>query len=142
MVSPFPCAKKPGFFERDPLCAGDQRTGDHDPEECRRQHEPKNVVSLSSHAICLGVGLLFQGCAETVLATSHTVLPERSWRIFLGVMPAIAAPQRRPRVVQVGRCDQKLGDIRLQLDVAGTELGAAEAPKTHGAVIDGDFGAA
>jgi hypothetical protein len=32
-----------------------------------------------------------------------------------------------------------LGDIRLQLDVAGAELGAAEAAKAHDAVINGDF---
>lgn len=41
-------------------------------------------------AICIGVGLLFQGCAETVLAASHPELPGRSWHIFLGVVTAIA----------------------------------------------------
>jgi uncharacterized membrane protein HdeD (DUF308 family) len=41
-------------------------------------------------AICIGVGLLFQGCAETVVAASHPGLPERGWHIFLGIVTAIA----------------------------------------------------
>ena len=40
--------------------------------------------------MCIGVGLLFQGCTETVLAASHPWLPGRGWHIFLGVVTAIA----------------------------------------------------
>ncbi len=41
-------------------------------------------------AVCIGIGLLFQGCAETALAASHPGLPGRSWHIFLGIATAIA----------------------------------------------------
>jgi uncharacterized membrane protein HdeD (DUF308 family) len=41
-------------------------------------------------AIWIGVGFIFQGVAETVLAISHPELPERGWHIFLGVLTWIA----------------------------------------------------
>ena len=41
-------------------------------------------------AIWIGVGFIFQGVAETVLAISHPELPGRGWHIFLGVLTWIA----------------------------------------------------
>jgi uncharacterized membrane protein HdeD (DUF308 family) len=41
-------------------------------------------------AIWIGVGFIFQGVAEAVLAISHPELPGRGWHIFLGVVTAIA----------------------------------------------------
>ncbi|MGZ4513265.1 MAG: HdeD family acid-resistance protein [Mycobacterium sp.] len=41
-------------------------------------------------AVCVGVGLLFQGCAQMVFAISHVDLPSRSWYVFLGLVTAIA----------------------------------------------------
>ena len=41
-------------------------------------------------AIWIGVGFIFQGVAEAVLAISHPELPGRGWHIFLGVLTWIA----------------------------------------------------
>lgn len=41
-------------------------------------------------AIWIGVGLIFQGVAEAVLAISHPELPGRGWHTFLGILTAIA----------------------------------------------------
>jgi uncharacterized membrane protein HdeD (DUF308 family) len=41
-------------------------------------------------AIWIGVGFIFQGVAEAVLAISHPELPGRGWHAFLGVLTAIA----------------------------------------------------
>lgn len=40
--------------------------------------------------IWIGVGFIFQGVAEAVLAISYPELPERGWHIFLGVLTWIA----------------------------------------------------
>ena len=41
-------------------------------------------------AIWIGVGFIFQGVAEAVLAISHKELPGRGWHIFMGVLTTIA----------------------------------------------------
>lgn len=41
-------------------------------------------------AIWIGVGFVFQGVTEAVLAISHPELPQRGWHTFLGVLTAIA----------------------------------------------------
>jgi uncharacterized membrane protein HdeD (DUF308 family) len=41
-------------------------------------------------AIWLGVGFIFQGVAETVLAIDLKKLPQRGWYIFMGVLTVIA----------------------------------------------------
>jgi uncharacterized membrane protein HdeD (DUF308 family) len=41
-------------------------------------------------ALWIGVGFIFQGVAETVLAVSFKELPERGWYIFVGVLTTIA----------------------------------------------------
>jgi uncharacterized membrane protein HdeD (DUF308 family) len=41
-------------------------------------------------ATWIGVGFLFQGVSETVLAISLRELPERGWYIFVGVLTVIA----------------------------------------------------
>jgi uncharacterized membrane protein HdeD (DUF308 family) len=41
-------------------------------------------------AIWIGVGFIFQGVAESVLAISHPGLPGRGWHIFLGTVTTIA----------------------------------------------------
>jgi uncharacterized membrane protein HdeD (DUF308 family) len=38
----------------------------------------------------IGVGFIFQGVSEAVLAISHKELPERGWYIFVGVLTVIA----------------------------------------------------
>jgi uncharacterized membrane protein HdeD (DUF308 family) len=40
--------------------------------------------------IWIGVGFIFQGVAEAVLAISYPELPERGWHIFLGVLTWIS----------------------------------------------------
>ena len=49
-------------------------------------------------AIWIGVGFIFQGVAEAVVAISHPLLPARGWHIFLGILTVIAGI-----VVMVGR---------------------------------------
>ena len=41
-------------------------------------------------ALWIGVGFIFQGVTETVLAISFKELPERGWYIFVGVLTMIA----------------------------------------------------
>ena len=41
-------------------------------------------------ALWIGVGFMFQGVTETVLAISFKELPDRGWYIFLGVLTMIA----------------------------------------------------
>jgi uncharacterized membrane protein HdeD (DUF308 family) len=41
-------------------------------------------------AIWIGVGFVFQGVAEAVVATNHPLLPARGWHIFLGIITVIA----------------------------------------------------
>jgi uncharacterized membrane protein HdeD (DUF308 family) len=41
-------------------------------------------------AIWIGVGFIFQGLGEAVLATGHPELPGRGWHIFLGILTTIA----------------------------------------------------
>jgi uncharacterized membrane protein HdeD (DUF308 family) len=41
-------------------------------------------------ALWIGVGFIFQGVSETVLAISFKELPERGWYIFLGVLTVVA----------------------------------------------------
>jgi len=41
-------------------------------------------------AIWIGVGFIFQGVAESVVAISYPQLPARGWHIFLGVISVIA----------------------------------------------------
>ncbi len=41
-------------------------------------------------ALWIGVGFIFQGVTETVLAISFKELPERGWYIFVGVLTVIA----------------------------------------------------
>ncbi len=41
-------------------------------------------------AIWIGVGFVFQGVAEAVVAISHPLLPARGWHIFLGILTVIA----------------------------------------------------
>jgi uncharacterized membrane protein HdeD (DUF308 family) len=41
-------------------------------------------------AIWIGVGFVFQGTAETVVAISYPELPARGWHIFLGILSIIA----------------------------------------------------
>ena len=41
-------------------------------------------------ALWIGVGFMFQGVSETVLAISFKELPERGWYIFMGVLTMIA----------------------------------------------------
>ncbi|ORW96467.1 MULTISPECIES: HdeD family acid-resistance protein [unclassified Mycobacterium] len=41
-------------------------------------------------AIWIGVGFIFQGVTEAVLAISHPELPERPWHTFLGILTTIA----------------------------------------------------
>ena len=41
-------------------------------------------------ALWIGVGFMFQGVSETVLAISFKELPERGWYIFVGVLTTIA----------------------------------------------------
>lgn len=41
-------------------------------------------------AIWIGVGFIFQGVAEAMVAISHPGLPARGWHIFLGILSVIA----------------------------------------------------
>ena len=41
-------------------------------------------------ATWIGVGVLFQGVAQTVFAINHKELPEHGWHIFMGVLSVLA----------------------------------------------------
>jgi uncharacterized membrane protein HdeD (DUF308 family) len=46
--------------------------------------------SATMLAIWIGVGFIFQGVAEAVVAISHPLLPARGWHILLGILTVIA----------------------------------------------------
>ena len=49
-----------------------------------------NGAAVWMLATWIGVGFIFQGVAETVLAINHKELPERGWHIFAGVLSLLA----------------------------------------------------
>jgi uncharacterized membrane protein HdeD (DUF308 family) len=53
-------------------------------------HDFKNGAAVWILATWIGVGFLFQGVAQTVLAINHKELPERGWHIFAGVLSVLA----------------------------------------------------
>jgi uncharacterized membrane protein HdeD (DUF308 family) len=53
-------------------------------------HDFNNGAAVWLLATWIGVGFIFQGVAETVLAINHKELPERGWQIFMGVLSTVA----------------------------------------------------
>ena len=53
-------------------------------------HDFNDGAAVWLLATWIGVGFLFQGVAETVLAINHKELPERGWYIFAGVLSVLA----------------------------------------------------
>jgi uncharacterized membrane protein HdeD (DUF308 family) len=53
-------------------------------------HDFNNGAAVWVLATWIGVGFIFQGVAETVLAMNHKGLPERGWHIFAGVLSLLA----------------------------------------------------
>jgi uncharacterized membrane protein HdeD (DUF308 family) len=53
-------------------------------------HDFKEGAAVWVLATWIGVGFIFQGVAETVLAINHKELPERGWHIFAGVLSLLA----------------------------------------------------
>jgi uncharacterized membrane protein HdeD (DUF308 family) len=53
-------------------------------------HDFKNGAAVWVLATWIGVGFLFQGVAETVLAINYKQLPERGWHIVGGVASMLA----------------------------------------------------
>ena len=53
-------------------------------------HDFNNGAAVWILATWIGVGFIFQGVAETVLAINHKELPERGWHIFAGVLSLCA----------------------------------------------------
>ena len=53
-------------------------------------HDFNNGAAVWILATWIGVGFIFQGVAETVLAINHKELPERGWHIFAGVLSLLA----------------------------------------------------
>jgi len=53
-------------------------------------HDFNDGAAVWVLATWIGVGFLFQGVAETVLAINHKELPERGWYIFAGVLSVLA----------------------------------------------------
>jgi uncharacterized membrane protein HdeD (DUF308 family) len=53
-------------------------------------HDFNDGAAVWLLATWIGVGFIFQGVAQTVLAINHRELPERSWHIFMGVLSIIA----------------------------------------------------
>jgi uncharacterized membrane protein HdeD (DUF308 family) len=53
-------------------------------------HDFNNGAAVWVLATWIGVGFIFQGVAETVLAINHKELPERGWHIFAGVLSLLA----------------------------------------------------
>jgi len=53
-------------------------------------HDFNNGAAVWILATWIGVGFIFQGVAETVLAINHKELPERGWYIFAGVLSVLA----------------------------------------------------
>jgi len=53
-------------------------------------HDFNDGAAVWLLATWIGVGFLFQGVAETVLAINHKELPEHGWYIFAGVLSVLA----------------------------------------------------
>ena len=53
-------------------------------------HYFNNGAAVWVLATWIGVGFLFQGVAQTVLAINHKELPERGWHIFTGLLSVLA----------------------------------------------------
>jgi uncharacterized membrane protein HdeD (DUF308 family) len=53
-------------------------------------HDFNDGAAVWLLATWIGVGFIFQGAAETVLAINHKELPERGWHIFMGVLGTVA----------------------------------------------------
>jgi uncharacterized membrane protein HdeD (DUF308 family) len=53
-------------------------------------HDFNDGAAVWVLATWIGIGFLFQGVAEAVLAINHKELPERGWHIFTGVLSAVA----------------------------------------------------
>jgi uncharacterized membrane protein HdeD (DUF308 family) len=53
-------------------------------------HDFNDGAAVWVLATWIGIGFLFQGVAETVLAINHKELPERGWHIFTGVLSTVA----------------------------------------------------
>ena len=53
-------------------------------------HDFNDGAAVWLLATWIGVGFIFQGVAETVLAINHKELPERGWYIFAGVLSTVA----------------------------------------------------
>jgi len=53
-------------------------------------HDFNDGAAVWVLATWIGVGFLFQGVAQTVLALNHKELPERGWHIFMGVLSVLA----------------------------------------------------
>lgn len=53
-------------------------------------HDFNDGAAVWILATWIGIGFLFQGVAETVLAISYKELPERGWHIFAGVLTLVA----------------------------------------------------
>jgi uncharacterized membrane protein HdeD (DUF308 family) len=53
-------------------------------------HDFNEGAAVWMLATWIGVGFIFQGVAETVLAIDQKELPERGWHIFMGVLGTIA----------------------------------------------------
>ena len=53
-------------------------------------HDFNNGAAVWVLATWIGVGFIFQGVAETVLAINHKELPDRGWYIVAGVLSLLA----------------------------------------------------
>jgi len=53
-------------------------------------HDFNDGVAVWILATWIGIGFIFQGVAETVLAINYKELPERGWHIFIGVLTTVA----------------------------------------------------
>ena len=53
-------------------------------------HDFNDGAAVWLLATWIGVGFIFQGVAETVLAINYKELPERGWHIFIGVLTTVA----------------------------------------------------
>jgi uncharacterized membrane protein HdeD (DUF308 family) len=53
-------------------------------------HDFNDGAAVWLLATWIGVGFIFQGVTETVLAINYKELPERAWHIFAGVLSVVA----------------------------------------------------
>jgi len=53
-------------------------------------HDFNHGAAVWVLATWIGVGFLFQGVAQTVLAINHKELPERGWHVFMGLLSVFA----------------------------------------------------